>query len=87
MMVLSCTIASPSRRQGRVLDRFLTYARSRQDVWFARKDEIARWVLSHRAGTPVIVRNPHVTACPVPLLRMIRCIALAERVTWPSQSS
>src|SRR5258708_5475447 len=25
----------------RVLDRFLAYARSRPDVWFARKDEIA----------------------------------------------
>ncbi len=51
----------------RVLDRFLTYARSKQDVWFARKDEIARWVLSHRAGTPVIVRqSPNVTGLPGP---------------------
>jgi peptidoglycan/xylan/chitin deacetylase (PgdA/CDA1 family) len=26
----------------RVLDRFLTYATSHEDVWFARKDEIAK---------------------------------------------
>jgi len=31
----------------RVLDRFLSYAKSKPDVWFARKDEIARWALSH----------------------------------------
>jgi peptidoglycan/xylan/chitin deacetylase (PgdA/CDA1 family) len=51
----------------RVLDRFLTYAKSKQNVWFARKDEIARWVLSHRAGTPVIVRqSPNLTGLPGP---------------------
>jgi peptidoglycan/xylan/chitin deacetylase (PgdA/CDA1 family) len=42
----------------RVLDRFLTYAKSKGDVWFARKDEIARYVLANRAGTPVIDRGP-----------------------------
>jgi peptidoglycan/xylan/chitin deacetylase (PgdA/CDA1 family) len=42
----------------RVLDRFLEYARSKADVWFARKDEIARFVLEQRAGTPVIGRGP-----------------------------
>src|SRR6266478_6147338 len=42
----------------RVLDRFLEYARSKAGVWFARKDEIARFVLEHRAGTPVIERGP-----------------------------
>ncbi|KDR26150.1 polysaccharide deacetylase family protein [Caballeronia grimmiae] len=42
----------------RVLDRFFTYARSRPDVWFARKDEIARWVLARRADTPVVQRGP-----------------------------
>jgi peptidoglycan/xylan/chitin deacetylase (PgdA/CDA1 family) len=42
----------------RVLDRFFTYAKSRPDVWFARKDEIARWVLAHRADTPVLRRGP-----------------------------
>jgi peptidoglycan/xylan/chitin deacetylase (PgdA/CDA1 family) len=42
----------------RVLDRFFTYAKSKPDVWFARKDEIARWVLAHRADTPVIQRGP-----------------------------
>jgi len=29
----------------RVLDGFLEYARSKKGVWFARKDEIARFVL------------------------------------------
>lgn len=42
----------------RVLDRFFTYAKSRPDVWFARKDEIARWVLANRADTPVLQRGP-----------------------------
>src|SRR5712672_1008946 len=51
----------------RVLDRFLTYARSKPDVCFARKDEIARFALEHRAGTPVIVRqSPNVTGLPGP---------------------
>jgi hypothetical protein len=30
----------------RALDRFLTYARGKPDVWFARKDEIARYALA-----------------------------------------
>jgi peptidoglycan/xylan/chitin deacetylase (PgdA/CDA1 family) len=42
----------------RMLDRFLTYAKSKPDVWFARKDESARWVLEHRADTPVLQRGP-----------------------------
>jgi len=42
----------------RSLDRFLTYARSKPDVWFARKDEIARWALSNRSATPVVKRGP-----------------------------
>ena len=42
----------------RSLDRFLTYARSKPGVWFARKDEIARWALANRAGTPVARREP-----------------------------
>jgi peptidoglycan/xylan/chitin deacetylase (PgdA/CDA1 family) len=42
----------------RSLDRFLTNARSKPDVWFARKDEIARWVLSNRSATPVVKRGP-----------------------------
>ncbi|QRF62724.1 polysaccharide deacetylase family protein [Variovorax paradoxus] len=42
----------------RVLDRFFTYARSKPDVWFARKDEIARWVLAHREDTPIVQRGP-----------------------------
>jgi hypothetical protein len=27
-------------------------------VWFARKDEIARYALMHRASTPVLDRGP-----------------------------
>src|SRR6266699_3420152 len=49
-----------SGHAGRVLalDRFLTYARSKPDVWFARKDEIARWALANRSATPVVKRGP-----------------------------
>jgi len=42
----------------RVLDRFLSYAKSKGDVWFARKDEIARYVLANRADTPIVDRGP-----------------------------
>jgi peptidoglycan/xylan/chitin deacetylase (PgdA/CDA1 family) len=49
----------------RALDRFLTYAKSKGDVWFARKDEIARYVLANRAGTPIVDRGPpSVTGLP-----------------------
>jgi peptidoglycan/xylan/chitin deacetylase (PgdA/CDA1 family) len=51
----------------RALDRFLTYAKGKEGVWFARKDEIARWALDHRADTPVIERgSPTVTGLPGP---------------------
>ncbi len=51
----------------RALDRFLTYAKGKEDVWFARKDEIARYVLANRAGTPVVDRGPpSVTGLPGP---------------------
>jgi peptidoglycan/xylan/chitin deacetylase (PgdA/CDA1 family) len=42
----------------RALDRFFTYARSNDGVWFARKDEIARWALQQRQFTPVVHRGP-----------------------------
>ena len=42
----------------RVLDRFLTYARSKPGVWFARKDEIADWALKTRNITPYLDRGP-----------------------------
>src|SRR5712675_2325080 len=49
----------------RALDRFLAYAKGKEGVWFARKDEIARWALDHRADTPVIERgSPNVTGLP-----------------------
>ena len=51
----------------RALDRFLTYAKGKEDVWFARKDEIARYVLANRAGTPVVDRgSPSATGLPGP---------------------
>ncbi|MBI0538746.1 polysaccharide deacetylase [Roseomonas sp. KE2513] len=42
----------------RALDRFFEYAKSHDGVWFARKDEIARWALSQREFTPVVRRGP-----------------------------
>ena len=42
----------------RMLDRFLTYANSHDGVWFARKDEIAKWVLANRQDTPIVQRGP-----------------------------
>ena len=42
----------------RVLDRFLDYARSKPGVWFARKDEIARFALENRVNVPVLDRGP-----------------------------
>jgi peptidoglycan/xylan/chitin deacetylase (PgdA/CDA1 family) len=51
----------------RVLDRFLTYAKSKPGVWFARKDEIARYALANRAATPVVDRaSPNITGLPGP---------------------
>lgn len=58
-----------SGHAGRVrsLDRFLQYAKGKEGVWFARKDDIARFVLEHRTGTPIIVRpSPSVTGLPGP---------------------
>jgi hypothetical protein len=42
----------------RVLDRFLKWATSRTDVWWARRDEIADWALSTPAITPRMERPP-----------------------------
>jgi hypothetical protein len=41
----------------RALDRFLSYARSKPGVRFARKDKIAAFALEHRAITPVYDRG------------------------------
>jgi hypothetical protein len=49
----------------RALDRVLTYAKSRGDVWYAQEDEIARLV--NRAGPPAIDRSPpSLTGLPGP---------------------
>src|SRR5258707_3127462 len=54
----------------RALDRFLIYARGKEDVWFARKGEIARYVLAHRASTPTVdPGSPVVTGLPRPVSR------------------
>jgi hypothetical protein len=56
-------VVSPDDRISRhanrvhVLDRFLSYARSKLGVCFARKDEIAAFALEHRAITPVYDRG------------------------------
>ena len=43
---LHCRIAGRPARS-RAVDRFLRYARSHPGVWFARRDEIARWWLEN----------------------------------------
>lgn len=49
----------------RALDRFFAYAKSKDGVWFARKDEIARWALAQRQFTPVVRRgSPAETGFP-----------------------
>jgi len=51
----------------RAIDRFLTYAKSKPDVWFARKDEIAHYALLNGTATPVINRgSPAKTGLPGP---------------------
>jgi peptidoglycan/xylan/chitin deacetylase (PgdA/CDA1 family) len=45
----------------RMLDRFFTYAKSHDGVWFARKDEIAKWALEHREDTPILTQRPNST--------------------------
>jgi peptidoglycan/xylan/chitin deacetylase (PgdA/CDA1 family) len=42
----------------RVLDRILTRLRDREDVWWARKDEIAQWVLDHPETATWVDRQP-----------------------------
>ncbi len=42
----------------RVLDRVLARLREREDVWWARKDEIARWVLEHGDTAPGSTASP-----------------------------
>jgi peptidoglycan/xylan/chitin deacetylase (PgdA/CDA1 family) len=57
----------------RVLDRFLGYARTKNGVWFARKDEIARFAMEHRTWTPVLERGPVLeTGLPGPVTRQGR---------------
>ena len=41
----------------RMLDRVLQHIRGKEGVWFARKDEIARWAMAHPEHTPVVQRG------------------------------
>jgi peptidoglycan/xylan/chitin deacetylase (PgdA/CDA1 family) len=68
MMVVSChdRIMGHANRV-RVLDRVIRYMKSKNDVWFARKDEIAKWALKNQNQTPVVQRGPVVeTGLPGP---------------------
>jgi hypothetical protein len=52
----------------RVLDRFLAYAKTKPDVWFARKDEIARYIAANRDSTPILKRrSPKESGLPGPV--------------------
>jgi peptidoglycan/xylan/chitin deacetylase (PgdA/CDA1 family) len=42
----------------RMFDRVFDHMRRKEGVWFARKDEIARWGLAHREHTPIVKRGP-----------------------------
>jgi hypothetical protein len=42
----------------RVLDRIFGRLRDHGGVWWARKDQIARWALDHPDTTPWIERDP-----------------------------
>jgi peptidoglycan/xylan/chitin deacetylase (PgdA/CDA1 family) len=42
----------------RVLDRVLTRLRQRENVWWARKDQIAQWVLDHLHTANWVIRDP-----------------------------
>jgi peptidoglycan/xylan/chitin deacetylase (PgdA/CDA1 family) len=50
----------------RLLDRFLTYAKSKPGVWFARKDEIASYALKTKGSPTRIVSrgSPAETGLP-----------------------
>lgn len=57
MMVISLHDRLGHASRVRVLDRFLAYAKSHKDVWFARKDEIARYALETPDITPKVTRE------------------------------
>ncbi len=58
MMVVSLHDRYAHASRIRAFERFLVYAKSHQNVWFARKDEIAEYVLGTPNITPKIVREP-----------------------------
>jgi peptidoglycan/xylan/chitin deacetylase (PgdA/CDA1 family) len=59
MMVVSLHDRSGTRPAAiRVFDRVFDHMRRKKSVWIARKDEIARWALTHREHTPIVERGP-----------------------------
>jgi hypothetical protein len=42
----------------RVLDRIFTRLREHQDVWWARRDQIAQWVIDHPDTAAWVDRDP-----------------------------
>src|ERR1700682_473877 len=49
----------------RVLDRVLARLREREDVWWARKDEIALWTMQHADTAVWVNREPaQISGCP-----------------------
>lgn len=53
---LHCRISGTPGRAP-VLDRFLAYAREHEGVWFARRDEIARWIWREHPPESLIVER------------------------------
>jgi peptidoglycan/xylan/chitin deacetylase (PgdA/CDA1 family) len=50
VMVLHDSISGHANRV-RVLDRFITYAKSKPGVWFARKGDISDWAMKTKTQT------------------------------------
>src|SRR5258708_7626630 len=48
----------------RVLDRVFTRLRCHEDVWWARNDQIARWLLDHPGTAAWVDRDPPVSSLP-----------------------
>jgi hypothetical protein len=58
----------------------LAYAKSKPGVWFARKDEIAKWAVEHRSITPIYDRGaPTVSGLPGSEALSSRHLAVHDR--------
>ena len=47
-LAMHCQMAFPAT--GKLYDEAIRYAKSFPDVWFARRDEIAQWILKNYSG-------------------------------------